>query len=74
MVYGILAPRPGIEPAPPALEGEVVSTGTPGKPLEIILQAAGEGGKQILQSEDREPQRAQSPQGLAESPSPSVTT
>ena len=27
---GILAPRPGIEPAPPALEGEVL-TGPPGK-------------------------------------------
>ena len=24
---GILAPRPGIEPAPPALEGEVLTTG-----------------------------------------------
>ena len=28
---GILAPRPGIEPAPPALEGEVLTTGLPGK-------------------------------------------
>ena len=28
---GILAPRPGIEPAPPALEGEVSTTGPPGK-------------------------------------------
>ena len=28
---GILAPRPGIEPAPPALEGEVLTTGPPGK-------------------------------------------
>ena len=28
----ILAPRPGIEPAPPALEGEVlITTGPPGK-------------------------------------------
>ena len=28
---GILASRPGIEPAPPALEGEVLTTGPPGK-------------------------------------------
>ena len=28
---GILAPRPGIGPAPPALEGEVLTTGLPGK-------------------------------------------
>ena len=27
----ILAPQPGIEPAPPALEGEVVITGPPGR-------------------------------------------
>ena len=30
---GILACRPGIEPAPPALEGEVLTTGPPGKSL-----------------------------------------
>ena len=30
---GILAPRPGIELAPPALEGEVLTTGPPGKSL-----------------------------------------
>ena len=30
---GILAPRPGIEPSPPALEGEVLTTGPPGKSL-----------------------------------------
>ena len=30
---GILAPGPGIEPAPPALEGEVLTTGPPGKSL-----------------------------------------
>ena len=35
---GILAPPPGIEPAPPALEGEVLTTGPPGKsPLCNIL-------------------------------------
>ena len=30
---GILAPQPGIEPAPPALEGIVLTTGLLGKPL-----------------------------------------
>ena len=30
---GILAPRTGIEPAPTALEGEVLTTGLPGKSL-----------------------------------------
>ena len=30
---GILAPRPGIDPAPPALEGDVLSTGPLGKSL-----------------------------------------
>ena len=30
---GILAPRPGIESTPPALEGEVLVTGLPGKSL-----------------------------------------
>ena len=29
---GILAPQPRIEPAPPALEREVLTTGLPGKP------------------------------------------
>ena len=28
---GILDPRPGIEPAPPVLEGKVLTTGLPGK-------------------------------------------
>ena len=32
---GILVPRPGIEPEPPALEGEVLTTGQPGKSLLI---------------------------------------
>ena len=31
---GILAPQPGIELTPPALEGEVLTTGLPGKPQE----------------------------------------
>ena len=30
---GILAPQPGIEPTPPALEGEVLTTGPGGKSL-----------------------------------------
>ena len=30
---GILAPQPGIKPAPPALEGPVLTTGPPGKSL-----------------------------------------
>ena len=34
---GILAPRPGIEPAPPALEGEVLTTGPPGKSPDILF-------------------------------------
>ena len=29
--HGILAPPPGIELAPPVLEGEVLTTGPPGK-------------------------------------------
>ena len=29
--YGILGSWPGIEPAPPALEGEILTTGPPGK-------------------------------------------
>ena len=29
---GMLAPQPGIEPIPPALEGEVLTTGLPGSP------------------------------------------
>ena len=29
--YGILAPGPGIEPIPPALEGKVLTTGPPRK-------------------------------------------
>ncbi|XP_060140769.1 RNA-binding protein 38 isoform X2 [Globicephala melas] len=32
---GILVPRPGIEPAPPALEGKVPTTGPPGKSLSV---------------------------------------
>ena len=35
---GILAPRPGIEPAPPALEGKVLTAGPPEKSLKLFLQ------------------------------------
>ena len=30
--YGILTLGPGIKPSPPALEGEFLTTGPPGKP------------------------------------------
>ena len=33
---GILAPQPEIEPAPPALEGEVLTTGPPGKSQDLL--------------------------------------
>ena len=32
---GILAPQPGIKPAPPALDGKVLTTGPPGKSLNL---------------------------------------
>ena len=34
---GILAPRPGTEPTLPALEGEVLTTGLPGKSLYFFI-------------------------------------
>ena len=37
--YGILAPQPGIEPTPPALEGEVLTTGPPEKSPRLYLKA-----------------------------------
>ena len=36
---GILVPRPGMEPASPALEGEVLTTGQPGKSQSTFLNA-----------------------------------
>ena len=36
---GILAPRPGIEPIPPALEGGFLATGPPPLPFLLYLQA-----------------------------------
>ena len=42
---GILVPRPGIEPASPALEGGFLTTGPPGKsPLLLILKIDQYGG------------------------------
>ena len=35
---GILAPRSGIEPAPPALEGKVLTIGLPGKFQDVQFQ------------------------------------
>ena len=37
---GILAPQPGIKPIPPALEGEVLTHGPPGKPPAEALMYA----------------------------------
>ena len=34
---GMLAPPPGIEPAPSALEGDISTTGLPGKSLEVFF-------------------------------------
>ena len=35
---GILAPQPGLEPAPPALESRFLTTGPPGKSLEETIR------------------------------------
>ena len=34
VAFGILVPRPGIKPVPPALEGGFLTTGPPGKSLD----------------------------------------
>ena len=34
--YGVLAPQPGMELTSPALEGEVLTTGPPGKSLVFL--------------------------------------
>ena len=34
--HGILAPRPGVEPAPSALEGEVLTSGPPGMSQDFV--------------------------------------
>ena len=43
---GILAPQPGIEPAPPAPEGEVLTTEPPGKSLFWVLTLKGKQNSQ----------------------------
>ena len=35
-ICGILAPQPMIKPTPAALEGKVLTPGTPGKPLGLF--------------------------------------
>ena len=42
---GILAPGVGIEPAPPALKGEMLTTGPPGKSLKVDSLPAESQGK-----------------------------
>ena len=34
MIFGILVPGPGIEPMSPALQGEFLTTGPPGKSMD----------------------------------------
>ena len=36
--WEILAPQPGMEPTPPALEGKLLTTGPPGKPQAGVLE------------------------------------
>ena len=38
-VRGILIPQPGSKPTPPALEGEALTTGPPGKPLSYFFKS-----------------------------------
>ena len=42
---GILAPKPGTEPASPALKGDVLTTGPPGKSLDLHFLKYKTGGK-----------------------------
>ena len=37
--YGVLVPRPGLEPVSPGSEGGFLTTGPPGKPLDTVLNA-----------------------------------
>ena len=37
---GILAPSPGMEPATPSLEGEILTTGLPGKSLHCLFNSS----------------------------------
>ena len=47
---GILAPRPGIEPTPPALEGKVLTAGPPGKSPPAVLLSSGSGAVRACSS------------------------
>ena len=51
----ILAPRPGFEPTPLALEGEVLTTEPPGKPLLLLFCQSS-----LLAKPDLKPLKAQS--------------
>ena len=42
---GILAPQGGIEPAPPALKGKVLTTGPPGKSHFKVFKGGHTGGR-----------------------------
>ena len=46
--YGISAPWPGIEPIPPALEGEVLTAGPPGKSWRKVYYASNQATKTNL--------------------------
>ena len=37
MAYGILVPKPGVEPTPPALESSILTTGPPEKSLNVLF-------------------------------------
>ena len=40
MTREVLVPRPGIEPTPPKLESEILTTGPPEKSLNLFLKTA----------------------------------
>ena len=44
---GVLAPRPGIKLALPALEGEVLTTGLPGKSLLLLFSREHQGSERL---------------------------
>ena len=46
--YGISTPQPGIEPAPPALESEVLTTGPPGKSPHVTLKVISHWKKKVV--------------------------
>ena len=57
LVCGILAPWPGIEPAPPAVEGEVLTTGLPGKSIKGRKEARDRKREEIIESDDGKKER-----------------